>query len=51
MGKLKGMGIGLKAGFGRALSRADLYSYCDDFIRRPPMRLLVWRYMRLLVWR
>ena len=37
MGTLKNIGIGLKAGFGRPLSRADIYAYCEGFIKAPPL--------------
>jgi hypothetical protein len=37
MGVLKRLGIGLKAGVGKPLSRADIYAYCEGFIKAPPL--------------
>jgi hypothetical protein len=37
MGTLKRMGLGFKAGLGKQLSRADIYSYCEGLIQTPPI--------------
>src|SRR5229473_6031744 len=37
MGLLKNLGLSIKTSVGRPLSRADIYSYCDGFIKRPPV--------------
>ena len=37
MGFLKNLGLSIKTSAGRPLSRADIYSYCDGFIKEPPV--------------
>jgi hypothetical protein len=37
MGTLKTLWIAFKARQGRPLSRSDLFSYCEDLIRKPPV--------------
>jgi hypothetical protein len=37
MGFFKNLGLSIKTSAGRPLSRADIYSYCDGFIKEPPV--------------
>jgi hypothetical protein len=37
MGLLKNISLSIKTSAGRPLSRADIYSYCDGFIKKPPV--------------
>lgn len=37
MGLFKNVALSIKTSAGRPLSRADIYSYCDGFIKEPPV--------------
>jgi hypothetical protein len=43
MGTLQNLVIGLKTSFGRPLSRADIYAYCEGFIKAPPVISPEWK--------